>query len=115
MLQNLIPQYCYIEVSLLRHINMGGSEVQISGGMKGAGISSSLRSKVGERFDANPIPQLSQHCTGWRSAARTHSVLYLEYHHLWGHSGIFPSELCCANFACYSICMLIGDFVISIP
>ena len=90
MLQNLIPQYRYIEVSLLRHINMGGSEVQISGGMKGAGISSSLRSKVGDRFDANPIPQLSQHCTGWRSAARTHSVLYLEYHHLWGHSGYFP-------------------------
>ena len=40
---------------------------------------------VGDCFDAIPIPQLSQHCTGWQSAARVHSVLSLEYHHLWGH------------------------------
>ena len=34
---------------------------------------------VSDRFDAILIPQLSQHCTGWWSAACVHSVLYLEY------------------------------------
>jgi len=27
---------------------------------------------VGDRFNVVPIPQLSQHCTGWQSAARVH-------------------------------------------
>jgi len=44
---------------------------------------------VSDCFDAIPILQLS-HTTqvlGWRSATCVHSVLYLEYHHLWGHNG----------------------------
>jgi len=48
-------------------------------------------STVSDPFGAIPILQLSQHCTGWQSASRVHiqcdSVLYLEYHHSWGHSG----------------------------
>ena len=32
---------------------------------------------VGDRFDAIPIPQLSQHCTNWQSAA-------VEYYQSWG-------------------------------
>jgi len=43
---------------------------------------------VSNHFDTIPIPQLSQHCTGWWSAAVI--VLcpsYLECHHSWGHSG----------------------------
>ena len=42
---------------------------------------------VSDCFDAIPIPRLGQHCTGWQSAARVHSALYLEYHRSWGHSG----------------------------
>ena len=33
---------------------------------------------IGNRFNAILIPKLSQHCTGWRSIAHVHSVLYLE-------------------------------------
>jgi len=36
----------------------------------------SSKVSVSDRFDAIPIPQLSQHCTGWQSSAHVCSVLY---------------------------------------
>ena len=69
---------------------MGGIEVQNFKGHEGgkylclfAGRRKS--SIVDDRFDAIQIPQLSQQCTGWESAACDHSVLNLEYHHLGGN------------------------------
>ena len=47
---------------------------------------------VSDCFDAIPIPRLGQHCTGWQSAARVHSALYLEYHRSWGHSGYLGGQ-----------------------
>ena len=47
------------------------------------------RSTVSDHFDAISIPQLSQHCTGWQSAACVHSV---EYHNSWGHSGYLGAK-----------------------
>jgi len=61
-----------LEVSdLLQNIAIYGQfEVQHKGGkylcLFAGGRKSSI---VGDRFDTIPIPQLSQHCTGWRSAA----------------------------------------------
>ena len=54
--------------------NTGGFEVQNSRGHEGGkylGLFVCRRksSIVGNGFDAIPIPQLSQHCTGWYSAA----------------------------------------------
>ena len=68
-----------------------GLKFNTSGGVRGASTFVSLlkSSRVGDCFDAIPIPQLSQHCTGWRSAARVDSVLSLEYHHSLGAQCIF--------------------------
>ena len=39
------------------------------------------------------LNSVSQHCTGWQSAACVHRALYLEYHHSYGHSGYLPPLL----------------------
>jgi len=64
-----------------------GFEVQTSGGMRGQVPLSLLTGEI-------PIPQLSQHCTGWQSAA----VYICRLPPLMGHSGYLrgksPPPLC---------------------
>ena len=69
-----------------------GLRFKTSGGMREASTFVSSLVEGSPAQSAIPlVPSRFQHCTGWQSASRVHiqcdSVLHLEYHHSWGHSG----------------------------